>query len=92
MIDFTHSKCEREQDEKERRQKRKERTKSHEVLEQPKVEKSRKVDGWREGERQGGREGGKGHGSPAIQKKPCQRELTPGLVATLQSTLFIPSK
>lgn len=58
MIDFTHSKCEREQDEKERRQKRKERTKSHEVLEQPKVERSQKG-GWVERGRKAGRQRGR---------------------------------
>ena len=50
------------------------------------------MDVWREAGRQKGKAGGKGHDPSAIQQKLCQRDLPPGLVATLQSALFILNK
>lgn len=71
MIDFTHSNCEKEHDEKEKKkkkQKRKGRKKGNEVLEQPKVEEE--SEGWTDvGREAGGKQAkqGKGHDPPAIQ-------------------------
>lgn len=67
--------------------------KGNEVLEQPKVEKSQKG-----GRMYGGRQGGKKAKQEGkvmtllLFNRNCQRELPPGLKATLHSALFILNK